>query len=411
MSSVFNRIKKFNSNREPSFVQVKFKLLSENAFRFFRGTCHLFYEDLYKNIPWRDKTKCWICGDLHLENFGSYKGDNGVVYFDMNDFDEAILAPATWEITRMATSIYIGAQLLKLDKPVADTLCNTYLDAYFKILATGKSQVVEKETASGLLKELLQNVKKRKEHLFIEERTIKTGTSRTLKAVEGKISFIKAKEKKLLFNAVKDLCKHDEILKRYKPVDIAHRIAGTGSVGLDRYALLVQGRISLNFHLLDVKQAMPSSLRLYTPFKQPAWPNQAERIITLQKRIQHVSPALLHTVKLGEKYFVLKELQPTQDRMDLALCKGNLEKLQSIITTMASITASAQLRATGRQGSSTADELIEFAKDAKRWKRKVQKYAGDYALTVAAQYKEYCDEYADSLKAGNKKSRLKIKLH
>lgn len=399
MSYVFNRIKRFNRDRNPAFVQIKLKLLSENAFRFLRGTCHLFYEDLYKNIPWRDKTKCWICGDLHLENFGSYKGDNRVVYFDMNDFDEAILAPATWEIARMASSIYIGAQLLKLDKFIAATLCNTYLDAYFKILSIGKPQVVEKETASGLLKELLQNVRRRKEHLFIEERTVRAGTSRTLKAIGGKVSFINGKEKKLIFQGIKDLFKRDEMLKKYKPIDIANRIAGTGSVGLDRYVLLVQGRVSLSYHLLDIKQATPSSLKPYIPFKQPAWPNEAERIITQQKRIQHVSPALLHSIKLGRKYFVLKELQPTQDRMDLALCKGNLEKLQGIITTMASITASAQLRATGRQGSSTADELIEFAKDAKRWKRKIQKYAEDYAVTVAAQYKEYCDAYAASLEA------------
>jgi len=397
MSSVFNKIKRFNRDRNPAFVQVKFKLLAENAFRFFRGTCHLFYEDLYKNIPWRDKTKCWICGDLHLENFGSYKGDNRVVYFDMNDFDESILAPATWEIARMVTSICIGAKLLKLDKSTTSVLCNTYLDAYIKTLLIGKPQVIEKETATGLLKELLQNVKRRKEHLFIEERTVKAGTSRTLKAIEGKVSFINVKEKKLLFNAVKNLFKYDEILKKYKPIDIAYRIAGTGSVGLDRYVLLVQGRVSLSYHLLDIKESRLSSLKSYTPFKQPAWPNEADRIITLQRRIQHVSPALLHTVKLGKKYFVLKELQPTQDRMDLALCKGNLEKLQGIITTMAGITASAQLRATGRQSSSTADELIEFAKGAKKWKGKVQKYAEDYAVIVDAQYKEYFDTYTTSL--------------
>ena len=38
---------------------------------------------------------CWICGDLHIENFGSYKGDNRLVYFDLNDFDESILAPVS----------------------------------------------------------------------------------------------------------------------------------------------------------------------------------------------------------------------------------------------------------------------------------------------------------------------------
>ncbi len=74
-------------------VQIKYKLMTENMFRFFRGTCHLFYEDLSKTNTIPPAPLTWICGDLHLENFGSYKGDNRLVYFDLNDFDESILAP------------------------------------------------------------------------------------------------------------------------------------------------------------------------------------------------------------------------------------------------------------------------------------------------------------------------------
>src|SRR6202166_307112 len=86
--------------------------MSQNAFRFFRGTCHLFYEDLSKQNPLYQYPLTWICGDLHLENFGSYKGDNRLVYFDLNDFDEALLAPATWELARIITSIFVGFETL-----------------------------------------------------------------------------------------------------------------------------------------------------------------------------------------------------------------------------------------------------------------------------------------------------------
>ena len=68
--------------------------MASDPFYFFRGTAHLFYEDLVNTeaaLPGQPLT--WVCGDLHIENFGSYKGDNRLVYFDINDFDEANLAP------------------------------------------------------------------------------------------------------------------------------------------------------------------------------------------------------------------------------------------------------------------------------------------------------------------------------
>ncbi|NJK53097.1 MAG: DUF2252 family protein, partial [Leptolyngbyaceae cyanobacterium SU_3_3] len=68
-----------------------------NAFVFLRGSCHLFYEDLPTDSRLDAAPHTWICGDLHLQNFGSYKGDDRLVYFDINDFDEAALAPCTWD--------------------------------------------------------------------------------------------------------------------------------------------------------------------------------------------------------------------------------------------------------------------------------------------------------------------------
>src|SRR6185503_12736779 len=103
MPTPYERILAFNKDRVPELLQLKYRLMAEDPFRFFRGTCHLFYEDLAGKITWKDDTKAWICGDLHLENFGSYKGDNRVVYFDVNDYDESLLAPASWEFVRLLT--------------------------------------------------------------------------------------------------------------------------------------------------------------------------------------------------------------------------------------------------------------------------------------------------------------------
>jgi len=138
MNSVTEKILAFNKDRVPALVKLKYGFMSQDVFRFYRGTCHLFYEDLSKKINWEDKTKCWITGDLHLENFGTYKGDNRVVYFDMNDFDESLLAPSTWELSRLLTSIHLAAHVLNFSEELADELALTYTNTFTNVLKSGK---------------------------------------------------------------------------------------------------------------------------------------------------------------------------------------------------------------------------------------------------------------------------------
>jgi uncharacterized protein (DUF2252 family) len=107
MDDITERIKAFNKDRVTKMVRFKYKFMKENMFRFYRGTCHLFYEDLSKEKTLPQSPFAWICGDLHLENFGSFKSDNKQVYFDLNDFDEAILAPVHCELVSIFTSIFI----------------------------------------------------------------------------------------------------------------------------------------------------------------------------------------------------------------------------------------------------------------------------------------------------------------
>ena len=86
--SLIKRIRKFNADRDPEMLRLKYEALLESPFRFFRGTCHLFYEDIPEKSFILKSPGTWICGDLHLENFGTFKGNNMLAYFDMNDFDE-----------------------------------------------------------------------------------------------------------------------------------------------------------------------------------------------------------------------------------------------------------------------------------------------------------------------------------
>src|SRR5258708_8490882 len=91
-------IRRYNTGREPERLTLKYLAMSQSPFAFFRGTAHVLWEDARaaaSSLP--DGPAAWGCGDLHLENFGSYRGANRLAYFDMNDFDDAALGPAPCE--------------------------------------------------------------------------------------------------------------------------------------------------------------------------------------------------------------------------------------------------------------------------------------------------------------------------
>src|SRR6185436_12247682 len=175
--------------------------------------------------------------------------------------------------------------------------------------------------------------------------------------------------------------------------DMVRRIAGTGSLGVERFSLLVEGEGGPNSnYILDLKEAHPSALqplakRLKVP--QPQWANQAERVATVEQRVQSTPPALLMPVSFAGKPYVLREMQPTQDRVSLASCGGDLRRLQPVIETMGELTAWGQLRSSGRQGSAIADELIDFAQQP-RWRRTILDFAEACQAQVMADYEAYC---------------------
>src|SRR6187402_727914 len=169
MANIYQRITTYNKDFLPDIVQIKYEAMAENIFRFYRGTCHLFYEDL-KEVSLPPSPLTWICGDLHLENFGSYRGDNGLVYFDLNDFDEGVLAPANWELVRLLTSIFIAFGTLGIDDTRAYKMAQLCLKSYSATLAKGKSISIEPRTAKGIVCTFLSSIEKRKQKELLNKR-------------------------------------------------------------------------------------------------------------------------------------------------------------------------------------------------------------------------------------------------
>jgi uncharacterized protein (DUF2252 family) len=332
MPTLYDRITEFNKGRLPDMLLLKYKAMSLNAFSFFRGTCHLFYQDLSKSKKLPGSPLSWICGDLHLENFGSFKGDNHMEYFDLNDFDEAGLAPALWEVARMVTSILVEADNLGLPEANGLNAAQIFLNAYSVTLKNGKSISVDPRTADGIVKEFLRQVEKRKQKDLLKKLSVVKKGRRMLIADERHFALGETlKEELITFMA--DAVKQLECLPyRYEIEDVLFRLAGTGSVGAKRYVFLLRNLdMKKKYLLIDMKQALPSSLAPYLTANQPAWTSDAQRVIVVQKRMQNVSPALLSPVYFKDEPYALKQLQPLQDKINFELLKGRRNDIQQVI--------------------------------------------------------------------------------
>ena len=388
-NNIKTRIEKFNNGRNPELLKLKYKKLATDPFSFFRGTCHLFYEDLSQNSGMNLAPLTWICGDLHLENFGSYKGDNRLVYFDINDFDEAVIAPCTWEIVRFITSIIVGSRSLGVDEKESLNLSELYLKTYSQTLSKGKAKTVEKETAKGLVKDLLESLKKRNRADFLDKRTQEKKGKRRLIVDNKRIIPATAAEQENVEKLIKNW--HHTTNQNadfYQILDIQKRIAGTGSLGLERYIILVEGNGSPDEnYLLDFKETQSSSLQPYLPASQPQWETPAKRVVAIQQRLQGTSRALLEAINDSDKSYLLRELQPEEDAVNLQAWDGKLGRLQKLIETMAQVTAWDQLRSGGRQGSAIADELINFGQSS--WHNSILEYAVYYSQKVNQDFQEF----------------------
>ncbi len=127
-------------------LQLKHARMAEAVFPFLRATFYRWMQvwprvcsDL-TNAP-----KVLAVGDLHLENFGTWRDVEGRLVWGVNDFDEAAELPFTNDLVRLATSALLAVEAGHLSVKSKD-LCRVILDGYRKSLSQhGHPFVLEEE--------------------------------------------------------------------------------------------------------------------------------------------------------------------------------------------------------------------------------------------------------------------------
>lgn len=397
---IWKLIQAFDRQRNPKILTQKYIKMRKNAFGFFRGTCHLFYRDLPQEWELNLAPFVWICGDLHLENFGTYKGENysgelrqRQVYFGINDFDEGVLAPCTWDITRLVTSIFLAADSLGCDRSDLKQLAQIYLTSYANTLIKGIIRAIAEDNARGIVADLIKKLSQRKRTDLLNERT-ELNSERQLKFDGAKILRISTQRQQEITRTIDNWTQAQASPEFFKVLDVGFRVAGMGSLGVDRYIILVAGKGSPDRnYLLDFKQQSASALEPYLTRVQPQWKNQAIRVMNAQQIVQSAVPALLAAIEFSGTSYLLRELQPTEDKIAFD-GKISLPQLEKLVDTLGEVTASAHLHGSGKFGAAVVQDLINFGRNLE-WQSKVLIYADLYARQVQLDYQDFCKATQD----------------
>ncbi|MBU67426.1 MAG: succinate-semialdehyde dehydrogenase [Cupriavidus sp.] len=397
MHAVTESILHYNHGRDPERLTLKLAAIAADPFAFFRGTNHLYAVSLSDEIG-LDAPLTYVCGDLHVENFGSFKGDNGLVYFDLNDFDDALVAPFTVDLVRMLSSVLVAGHGFGLSDGDARAVCDHMLAAYVATLRTGKPRWIERATAMGLVASLLRQVKRRKRGALLAARTtIRDGRPRI--NIDRRALRADKAQRERAARILALYSKSSQNGHRFVVEDVARRVAGVGSLGLERYVVLAHeaGDPSAR-RLIDIKRAAPSAWVAMHRHGQPHWNSDAQRVTTTQQIMQAASPALLSCVALDKRdSFLVKSLQPTSDRVDLAHCRDK-PALLMVLTTMARAAAWAHLRGCGHQAADRIEALQDFAAGG-RWQSKALRLARHGRDVSLAQWKQYAEDYRQATSA------------
>jgi len=120
-----------------SDLRLKHQLMAEAIFPFFRATYYRWAQLWPEVCPDLAKAPHVLAvGDLHVENFGTWRDIEGRLVWGVNDFDEASVLAYTNDLVRLAVSLELAAQVghLTLSPKAA---CAAIFEGYRQALAHG----------------------------------------------------------------------------------------------------------------------------------------------------------------------------------------------------------------------------------------------------------------------------------
>ena len=199
-------------------LELKHRLMAEDPFLFLRGTFYRWTQVWADILPDLSKApEVLAIGDLHVENFGTWRDVEGRLIWGINDFDESYPLPYTNDLVRLAVSAKLAGQTKTLSIKF-EAACDAILAGYVKGLTTGGEPFVLEEEKHGWLQHAV------------------TGELRSPARFWTKMNALAPARGNVPKGAIRALGRSlPEPDLQYK---LTHRISGLGSLGRERFVAI-----------------------------------------------------------------------------------------------------------------------------------------------------------------------------
>ncbi len=355
------------TRRFPDLFVRKLQRMSTSPLAYLRGAAPLFFELLAArpDLAEGPAGEGWLVGDMHLENVGAYRPDplgaaeptsgresagskKRVVQFDLNDFDDAVIGPWRLDVLRLSTSLLLGGRELGANGLVALELCDLLLDAWARSAFDGAPLPTEQPAPVAAL---CEQVRSRSKTALLDARTAVTAGKRHF--VRGpRYADLSAEVSGAVpaaFEAYVAALSDDDHPHKgsLEIIDSALRIAGTGSLGGLRIAVLVKGKGDPDgAWIFDMKeQGDPSATAILgAPSLVPA-----ERVATAFRTAVERPPRMMGCTMLAASAgspklsMFVRKLSPQEDKLNLRRLHG--ADLPALATYLGALLGSAHARA------------------------------------------------------------------
>src|SRR6266436_238365 len=118
-------------------LRVKHQRMAKGPLPFLRGAFYRWVQ-LWPEVCPELATAPSVLGvgDLHVENFGTWRDQEGRLVWGVNDFDEATLLPYTNDLVRLAVSANLAIRENQLSSD-AEQACEAIVTGYQEGIAKG----------------------------------------------------------------------------------------------------------------------------------------------------------------------------------------------------------------------------------------------------------------------------------
>lgn len=304
---------------------AKFDEVAKSTYKFFRGTCLLFYRDMAGEDAWMPTVLA--LGDVHPENFGVMPSADNVPIFGVNDFDEAYYAPFTWDLKRGAVGFMLAAEVegdlgSKKQRKIAERFVRGYCDgiADFRRPEVEEGHQVRLDNAPELIRDLIEDaVQDRNEWLLDDHHD---EYRRGFRVDEEHVPVSSRRDE--FQDILERLVEQNEITVPDRAGDLRvkdvalRKGAGTQSLGLPRYYVLVEGPRGdgTDDLVIELKRARRSALAGLAP--------SSINVEGMADRISHAQTVQLTRgdvfyghVDIDGHSFMARERAPYRDDIDL----------------------------------------------------------------------------------------------